>query len=78
MSNRTETVPQSPFCRNLRSKKLFFLQSMPLTADDVLGLDNACWCRHTQHVVGIDGGKVRPEACGAQRDCYESYFADTN
>lgn len=68
-------VLESPLCRHLRSKKYFFLQSMPLTASDMIGLDNHCWCRHTQQVVGPDGGKVRPQLCGAGRACYESHFS---
>ena len=68
-------VLESPLCRNLRSKKFFFLESMPLTAKDMIGLDNHCWCRCTQQVVGPDGSKVRPEVCGPGRKCYESSFA---
>jgi hypothetical protein len=68
-------VLQSPLCHNLRSKKYFFLESMPLTATDMIGLDNHCWCRCTQQVVGPDGSKVRPEVCGPDRACYESRFA---
>ena len=72
----TETgVLESPMCRNLRSKKYFFRESMPLTASDMIGLDNHCWCRCTQQVVGPDGGKARPEVCGAGRACYESQFS---
>lgn len=72
----TETgVLESPMCRNLRSKKYFFLESMPLTASDMIGLDNHSWCRCTQQVVGPDGGKARPEVCGAGRACYESHFS---
>lgn len=66
---------QSQLCRNLRSKKYFYLESMPLTASDMIGLDNHCWCRRTQQVVGPDGGKARPEVCGAGRACYESQFS---
>jgi len=68
-------VLESPMCRNLRSKKYFYLESMPMTASDMIGLDNHCWCRCTQQVVGPDGGKARPEVCGAGRVCYESHFA---
>jgi len=68
-------VLESPMCRNLRSKKYFYLESMPMTASDMIGLDNHCWCRCTQQVVGPDGGKVRPEGCGAGRACYESHFS---
>ena len=68
-------VLESPMCRNLRSKKYFYLESMPMTASDMIGLDNHCWCRHTQQVVGPDGGKARPEVCGAGRACYESHFS---
>jgi hypothetical protein len=78
MSSANDTIPQSPFCRNLRSKKYFFLQSMPLVESDMLDMSNHCWCRCTQQVVGPDGSKVRPNVCNAQRGCYESQFAETN
>jgi len=68
-------VLESPMCRNLRSKKYFFRESIPLEAADMIGLDNHTWCRHTQQVVGPDGGKARPEVCGAGRECYESHFS---
>ena len=74
MTAKTDAL-ESPMCRNLRSKKYFFRDSMPLEASDMIGLDNHCWCRHTQQVVGPDGGKARPELCGAGRKCYESHFS---
>lgn len=68
-------VPQSPLCRELRSKKYFYLESMPLAATDILDLTNHCWCRRTMQVVGPDGDTVHPEECGPDRTCYQSQFA---
>ncbi|MBV9850687.1 MAG: hypothetical protein JO250_13520 [Armatimonadetes bacterium] len=66
---------QSPLCRNLRSKKYFFLEALPMSAADMIDLSNHCWCRCTQQVVGPDGDRARPEVCGPGRPCYESHFA---
>lgn len=68
-------VLQSPLCRELRSKKYFYLESLPLSGKDILGPDNHCWCRRTMQVVGPDGDKVRPEGCAPSRECYQSQFA---
>lgn len=70
-----ETPLQSPLCADLRSKKFFFLESLPLSGKDMIGPDNHCWCRRTMQVVGPDGGRVRPEHCGTGRECYLSQFA---
>jgi len=67
-------VPQSPLCRDLRSKKYFFLETMPMAASDILGPDNHCWCRRTMQVMGPDGKRVHPTSCGGDRACYTSQF----
>lgn len=76
MSNtETEEVPQSPLCRELRSKKFFYLEALPLSASDIRDASGHCWCRRTMQVVGPDGNRVRPEGCTPGRDCYELHFA---
>lgn len=75
-TNTPEDAPlESPLCQHLRSKKFFFLESLPLSEKDIIGPDNHCWCRRTMQVVGPDGGRVRPGLCGAGRECYLSQFA---
>lgn len=65
---------QSAFCRELRSKKYFSLQSIPISRDDYLDASNHCWCRLTMQVVGPDGEMVHPNACRNGRSCYKSQF----
>lgn len=72
-TTETETL-QSPLCRELRTKKFYFLDSIPLTKDDLIDVTGHCWCRRTMQVVGPDGGIVHPDDCGAGRDCYRSQF----
>lgn len=65
---------ESPLCRDLRSKKFYFLDGMPLSAEDVLDASNHCWCHRTMQVVGPDGDLVHPHDCAAGRGCYGSQF----
>ncbi len=65
-------IAQSPLCRELRSKKYFNLQSLPMTPDDILDAANHCWCRLTMQVVGPDGEMVHPRDCHGDRGCYKS------
>lgn len=69
-------VVMSPFCRELRSKKYFFLQEMPTEIHDIRDASNHCWCRQTVQVFGPDGELVRPEDCNASRGCYRSLFEE--
>ncbi|MGO8671016.1 MAG: hypothetical protein ACLQVD_06605 [Capsulimonadaceae bacterium] len=68
------TLAPSPYCRELRSKNYFTLQSVPLTEADILDHSNHCWCRQTMQVVGPDGDLVIPSACGPDRACYRSHW----
>ena len=70
--NKEQQTVQAPLCRNLRSKKYFTLQTIPVTAADVRDASNHCWCRCTMQVVGPDGRLVRPEQCAEGRACYQS------
>jgi hypothetical protein len=71
---RGTDVVLSPMCREIRSKKVFHLTSIPMTPDDVIDLSNHCWCRVTQQVVGPDGNRVHPTTCTSDRSCYKSHF----
>jgi hypothetical protein len=65
-------VPNTPFCRELRSKKIYMLGKLPLTEEDVTDDSNHCWCYNTKNPVGPDGGIVIPERCKPGRSCYVS------
>jgi hypothetical protein len=73
-THSTENALQSPFCRELRSKKYYFLQQMPTEEAHLLDGSNYCWCRRTMQVIGPDGQQVRPSECAAGRACYKSLF----
>ena len=63
-----ETAPavaQSVFCRELRSKRYYFLDHMPTEEAHILDGSNRCWCRLTMQVVGPDGDMAHPEGCKA-------------
>ena len=66
----------SPFCRDIRSKKFYFLQEMPTEIHHLRDASNHCWCRRTVQAFGPDGELVRPEDCNAGRDCYKSLFEE--
>ncbi|HYP52662.1 MAG TPA: hypothetical protein VEQ42_03935 [Pyrinomonadaceae bacterium] len=71
----TTAVPESAFCRSLRSKKYFMMDAALATdAAEYMDASNHCWCFRTQQVVGPDGGKVHPTRCGPARSCYRSAF----
>ena len=74
----TTSVPESPFCKLLRSKKFFMLEgAMATDGSQYLDSSNHCWCFQTQRVLGPDGGKVHPQRCAPGRGCYQSAFART-
>ncbi len=64
----------SPYCCDLRSKKLMLLDRPALEAKDVLDGSNHCWCFRTQKVLGPDRARVEPDACTAERSCFRSVF----
>ncbi len=69
------SVPESPFCHQLRSKKFFMFDALATEADQYMDGSNHCWCYGTQQVIGPDGGRVKPERCVPGRLCYQSAFA---
>ncbi len=69
MSQEQETVVHSPFCERIRSKKYFFLETIPMTEEDI---GCVCWCAQTNQAVGPDGHVVLTEDCRPGRDCYVS------
>jgi hypothetical protein len=71
MMTRT-SVPLTPFCGDLRSKKYFMMDAIPTEAEHFLDPSGHCWCYHTQQPIGPDGQQVAPERCGAGRRCYRS------
>ena len=66
----------SPFCRDIRSKKYYFLQEMPTEVHHLRDASNHCWCLRTVQAFGPDGELVRPEDCNADRGCYRSLFEE--
>ena len=60
----------SPFCRELRTKKYYFLQRPALVPADLLDASNDCWCARTQMRLGPDDGGVDPDCCQAGRACF--------
>lgn len=65
----------SPFCRNLRTKKSFFLTRPPRTADELLEASGHCWCSCTGHAVGDDGEVADTEDCIVGRQCFVPFGA---
>lgn len=69
------TVPKTPFCGDLRSKKYFMLDVIAVEAEQYLDASGHCWCYHTQQVIGPDGELVEPKECVPGRACYRSALA---
>jgi hypothetical protein len=69
----SETL-NSPYCREIRSKRYFFLREMPTEEHHLKDGSNHCWCRVTMKVYGPDGEIARPQDCVAGRTCYRSLF----
>ncbi len=69
---------RSPFCRELRSKRYYFLEQMPTEEAHMRDASNRCWCRLTMQVIGPDGEMTQPQDCAADsgRTCYRSAFAE--
>ena len=67
---------QSPFCREIRSKKYYTLQQMPTAEEHLLDASGWCWCSKTMQTFGPDGELVQPADCTAERGCYQSVFAE--
>src|SRR5437016_1512090 len=64
----------SPYCREIRSKRYFFLREMPTEERHLKDGSNHCWCRLTMKVYGPDEEMVRPSDCVSGRSCYRSLF----
>jgi hypothetical protein len=70
---QADTVPlNSPFCRELRSKRFFFARGIPTEAQTYLDGSDHCWCYLTQKPIGPDADKVYPDRCIPGRSCYRS------
>ena len=72
MSHEEQINVQTPFCERLRSKKYYFLDSIPETEEQLIDASGHCWCSQTTQSVGPDGFVVLPEDCRPGRDCYVS------
>ena len=70
------SVPVTPFCGDLRSKKYFMLDCLPADESDFLDPSGHCWCYHTQQPIGPDGGHVGPRECTSGRPCYRSALSE--
>jgi hypothetical protein len=69
------TIPLTPFCGDLRSKRYFMLDTIPTEAEQYYDPSGHCWCFHTQQPIGPDGSQVAPEECIPGRRCYRSALA---
>jgi hypothetical protein len=67
---------KSPFCRDLRSKRYYFLQEMPTEEHHFLDASRQCWCRRTMQAIGPDGERAIPRNCKPDRGCYLSRFEE--
>ncbi|HED64416.1 MAG TPA: hypothetical protein ENJ09_02565 [Planctomycetes bacterium] len=68
-----ESIPLSPFCVRLASKKLLLDARPPRTESDLLDASCHTWCTKTQESIGPDGAPTDPEDCRAGRSCFEPY-----
>ena len=67
----------TPFCGDLRSKKLVMIDHLPTEPDHFYDPSGHCWCYHTQLPIGPDGWQAYPEVCTPSRGCYRSGLAQT-
>jgi len=68
-------VLQTPFCGELRSKKFYLRDTLPVSEEDFLDSFGHVWCYHTQLPIGPDGVRVHPSECKPDRACYRSALA---
>ncbi|HYR56942.1 MAG TPA: hypothetical protein VEM39_12515 [Myxococcaceae bacterium] len=69
--------PQSPYCRELRSKQFYLHGGLATEAAHYVdGESDHCWCFETQQVIGPDGARAGPERCIPGRGCYRSALSD--
>ncbi len=66
------SLPLSPYCTHLASKKSYFNELPPQTDEQVVDGSQHCWCTKTMLAVGPDGDVVGPEDCAGGRECFES------
>lgn len=67
-----KSAPVSPYCSDLRSKKLLVTGKLALEDIDVLDASQHCWCFRTQQVLGPDKAPAHPEECLSGRGCFRS------
>ncbi|MDP6761525.1 MAG: hypothetical protein QF903_12340 [Planctomycetota bacterium] len=74
----TEPTPDagevSPFCSELRTKKLVFATRPPRSAEELMDASGHCWCGLTMQTLGPDGEVVDPQDCRAPRACNRPYL----
>ena len=70
IENTSGSEAQSPFCRELRSKKYYFMQDTPTEDHHILDVTNHCWCRQTMQAIGPDGERAHAGDCKADRACF--------
>ncbi len=68
-----ESIRVSPFCAQLRSKKLVFQPRPPRDEEEILDASGHTWCELSQEAVGPDGAVCAPDTCRAGRACFRSY-----
>ncbi len=68
-----ESIPISPFCVHLRSKKLILSTHPPRVEEEILDPSGHTWCDRTQEAVGPDDEIVQPELCCKGRACFKAY-----
>ena len=62
----------SPFCADLQTKKLYFLDGPAASEEELLDGSGHCWCLRTMQSLGPDGEPVDPAGCRAGRACFRS------
>jgi len=85
MPDELSSPPDSPRCKHLRSKEMFYDTGTPeedrhscLSDDDRNSSlpperhgSGVFWCTHTQNCLGPDGAPATAETCIPTRGCYE-------
>jgi hypothetical protein len=68
-----ERIQISPYCSQLRSKKMVFQTHPPQTHEDILDGSGHTWCELSQETVALDGEVCCPEDCQSGRACFQPY-----
>jgi len=64
-------------CRDLRSKRWFFLERAPRSNEELVDGSCALWCGRTGLAVGPHNAVVDAELCTPARACFRSHARPT-